>query len=270
MQSPRCSSRLTSLACLVLAACGHKPIAVPVSAAALTTTDGLPNAENRLELVDHANRLCVTIASREQRNLGYRAAARASALAPDDAALALLTARCAFLTADFETDEAVVVPLTDQGLAAVAKADPTGKEPLAAYYHALLLGMAVRLKGLDALGRLPEVLDALKVAKEKPEVDLGGPLRVLGMLYLNAPAWPAGPGDLEASLDLLKDAVTRYPSHPLNHLYFAEALHENDQRDAARSELTLAKSLARADLWGDANCSRWLEEIAKLETRLVN
>jgi hypothetical protein len=270
MQRSRCMNRAASLALLALAACGHKPVAVPVAPAAPTTTEGLPAADNRIALTDQAARLCVTIANRPQRTLGYRAAVRALSLAPDDATLALLSARCAFMTADFETEEATLITLTDDGLAAVARADATGKNPLAAYYRAVLLGLAVRLKGLDALGRLPEVLDALKIAREQPDVDLGGPLRVLGMLYLRAPAWPAGPGDLEAALELLKEAVTRYPSHPLNHLFFAEALRENDQQDAALSELTLARTLARADLWGEANTTRWLADIAALEARLGN
>ena len=187
MQRSRSTKAVTSLAALCLTACAHKPVVVPVTNAALATTDGLPGGDQRPELLAHGERLCVALAHREQRALGFRAATRALSLAPEDRVTAFLVARCAFLTADFETDAATIVALTDAGLTAIQKADPTGKDPLAAYYRALLLGMAVRLKGLDAIGELPKILDALKLAKESPDVDLGGPLRVLLRTISNKP-----------------------------------------------------------------------------------
>jgi hypothetical protein len=50
----------------------------------------------------------------------------------------------------------------------------------------------VQVKGLTAIGRLSELVSLLKTASAKPEIDQGGPLRVLGLLYVRAPAWPVG------------------------------------------------------------------------------
>lgn len=75
--------------------------------------------------------------------------------------------------------------------------------------------------------------------------DSGGPLRILGTLYVQAPPWPAGVGDLDTGLELLERAVQEHPSHPLNHFFLAKAYAKigrfRDARRVARRVLTFPR-----------------------------
>ena len=192
--------------------------------------------------------------------------ARASADQRSPAALIL--SRCAALCADGEPDTKKVLAETQIGIDAASVAGGGAKgDPRASYYLAVNLGMQLRLLGLDAIARIKELQDALAAAVADPSEDQGGPLRILAMLYLRAPAWPVGPGDPEAALPLLKDAVERFPSHPQNHLFYAMALEANGEREKALSELAIAADMARPSLWGES-AGRWLAEISALESQL--
>ena len=178
-------------------------------------------------------------------------------------------ARCTHLAADLERDDARVITLTEEGMAAIARAGlaaEDSKDAEAAYLHALNLGLFVRAKGMMAVGRLSELVSRLKVAGAAPALDEGGPLRVLGLLYVKAPGWPMGPGDLDAALELLGQAVRDYPDHPLNHLYLAYALVDAGERGQAAAELLRAKSLCATERFGEW-ARRWREEAEQLTAR---
>ena len=105
------------------------------------------------------------------------------------------------------------------------------------YYLAANLGLAIHdhpLQAADQLSTLEQELQ--KSAQLSPGVDDGGPLRLLGMLYLKAPAWPNGIGDGDKALELLNKAVDKYPRHPLNHLFLAQALWEVDEKEQQAKE----------------------------------
>lgn len=137
------------------------------------------------------------------------------------------------------------------------------------YYLAANLGLAVHdhvLQAADSLSRLEESLN--KAVRLSPAVDGGGPLRLLGMLYLKAPPWPSGIGDGDKALDLLKEAVGKYPDHPLNHLFYAQALWEVDeQAQPARAELAKGLELLRAGPWG-YNKAIWEREFQAIAKEL--
>ena len=127
----------------------------------------------------------------------------------------------------------------------------------ASYYHAVLTGQQMRIAGMrEALKLLDEEIRLLEAAQNIPDEDQGGPLRVCGMLLLRPPAWPAGPGDIDRALELLKSAAERYPSHPLNHLFYAAALNEDGSAEAAKEQLAAGIRLADEAVWGDA-AARW-------------
>ena len=134
----------------------------------------------------------------------------------DERRIALAYSRAAYLLAEIEPDEDRMVEIAEKGLAAAEKAGIANKDPEANFYYALNLGLVLKTKGLFALGRLPKLQETLKIAMEKPEQDMGGPLRVLGMLYLSAPEWPQGIGDEVPGL--LEQASTNY-LHPQNHIF---------------------------------------------------
>jgi tetratricopeptide (TPR) repeat protein len=142
-------------------------------------------------------------------------------------------------------------------------------EPVGAvhYYLAVNLGMAVRQHATLAVKNLKRLEEELSRARDlDPQEEQGGPLRVLGMLYLMAPPWPKGIGDGDKALELLKDAVQRFPQYPLNHIFYAQALwelEEDDAIDKVKIHLEKGRQLIEKGDWGTAR-DRWLKEIEKI------
>jgi tetratricopeptide (TPR) repeat protein len=139
------------------------------------------------------------------------------------------------------------------------------------YYLAANLGLAVRehiTLAVENLGRLEsEMKQALALS---PGIDDGGPLRLLGALYLKAPAWPNGIGDIDKALELLEKAVKEHPGHPLNHLFYAQALWEDGEDNAlaqVKEELALGERLLAEGDWG-YNKEAWKQEFGKFREEL--
>ncbi|HEY3450787.1 MAG TPA: tetratricopeptide repeat protein [Myxococcales bacterium] len=198
-----------------------------------------------------AERLCSTLTTRDQKLLGFSLAQRALAMSSHHTGAAIAVSHCAAVLTEWETDPGRLEAIAQVGLEAGKAAGAPDKDPRASYWMAINLGLSIQQRGMAALPLLPVEMAALKTSQAAKEIELGGPLRALGMLYLKAPSWPAGPGDLDAALELLKEAVETYPSHPLNHLFYAMALRESGDGEAASKELQRAHELARPELWGD-------------------
>lgn len=252
-------SRLTIAASLLLVACASTPGATPFMAVP-------PAASTQPAVAPSTPPTCRMLAPAAARAQGLALARAAHAAAPADRATALALARCTHLAADLEKDDGRVVALTEEGMAALAKPGPAADDPELAYVHALNLGLFVRARGMMAVGRLSELIARLKVAERKPDLDNGGPWRVLGLLYVKAPGWPVGPGDLDAALELLRRAVNDYPEHPQNHLYLAQALIEAGDRAQARAELSKARALCLPERFGDW-ATLWRGEVDQLMER---
>jgi hypothetical protein len=139
------------------------------------------------------------------------------------------------------------------------------------YYLAVNLGLAVRdhiTLAVENLARLENELRRAVVLS--PDVDAGGPLRVLGMLYLRAPPWPTGIGDGDKALRFLKQTVEKHPSHPLNHLFYAQAIWELEEEDAServKTELATGMKLLEEGSWG-YNKEPWKREFAVLQKQI--
>jgi len=131
------------------------------------------------------------------------------------------------------------------------------------YYLAANLGLAVREHPTLAMGNLGRLEGEMKQAVAlSPGIDDGGPLRLLGALYLKAPAWPNGIGDRDKALELLEKAAREHPGHPLNHLFYAQALcDEGDEASITRSksEFALGEKLLSEGNWG-YNKKPWKKE----------
>jgi tetratricopeptide (TPR) repeat protein len=244
-------------ACASGSAARPAPVAVPSAARVEPNVAAAPSPPP----ATGACRLLDSTAARAQ-GLADTRIARARAPADREAAFAL--ARCTHRHADVEKDDARVIALSEEGMAALAHLPADDAE--AAYLYAVNLGLFLRARGMMAVGRLSELVARLKVATAMPALDDGGPLRVLGLLYVKAPGWPIGPGDLEAALEILNRAVRDYPDHPLNHLYLAYALVDAGERGRARDELARARALCLADRFGDF-AARWREEADQLAAR---
>lgn len=131
------------------------------------------------------------------------------------------------------------------------------------YYLAANLGLVVRDHATLAMENLPRLQGEMQRAVDlSPEIDHGGPLRLLGMLYLKAPPWPTGFGDGEKALDLLREAVEKHPDHPLNRLFYAEVLWEADESspvERIEAELATGMRLLWEGNWG-YNRAFWEKE----------
>jgi len=139
------------------------------------------------------------------------------------------------------------------------------------YYLAANLGLAVRehiTVAMKNLGRLEiEMKQALALT---PDIDDGGPMRLLGALYLKAPAWPNGIGDLDKALELLEKAVKKHPGHPLNHLFYAQALwSEGDEAllTQVKAEFAQGEKLLAEGTWGH-NKAAWKKEFDEFRQEL--
>ncbi len=141
------------------------------------------------------------------------------------------------------------------------------EDPAALYWYAMNMGQLLLhhpLRALKNLGRMERSLK--KAAAGVPDLDGGGPLRVLGVLYVKAPAWPQGIGDADKGLDLLKQAVERHPEHPMNAYFLARALWDVDGdsvRDEVAANLAAARKALAAREWGWVS-RRWQRDIDAL------
>jgi tetratricopeptide (TPR) repeat protein len=186
-----------------------------------------------------------------------------------------LGSRIALRLAERNTDPNQRETLAAEGVRLAEEALALGAAPDAAvhYYLAANLGLAVRDRMTLAVQNLPRLESEMKRAVElNPGLDEGGPLRLLGMLYLKAPPWPTGIGDPDKALELLRQAAEQYPNHPLNHLFYAQALWEVEEDGAAdrvKAELAKGKEkLAQGD-WGYSR-QPWEKEFAEFQKELAD
>jgi hypothetical protein len=157
-----------------------------------------------------------------------------------------LGSRISLLLAERETNPEKREKLATQGVgfAETALANGGDGDGSVHYYLAANLGLAVRDHITLAMGNLGRLESEMKQAVAlSPNIDDGGPLRLLGALYLKAPAWPKGIGDIDKE----------HPEHPLNHLFYAQALWAEDDETALtqiKAEFALGEQLLATGNWG--------------------
>ncbi len=123
-----------------------------------------------------------------------------------------------------------------------------GKRVEGEYWLGVNVGQLARLKSSTKL--VPEVVAAAKLAAQADEkYDWAGPLRLLGATYARAPAPPTSVGDLDEGLRILHHAVEIAPKHPLNRLFYCDALLRNKDYDAAERECQLVVQTPQAPDW---------------------
>jgi len=148
---------------------------------------------------------------------------------------AKVACKVAFVLADCEQDRERQKALASEGARWGEIGFSLGgyKDAELAYYYAMNLGLAVQDNPLLALKNISRIEEKLRDAiRLDPSVDMGGPVRVLAMLYLKAPPWPQGPGDPDKALMLLRWASHHFGGHPLNHIFLARAYLEVIGEDA--------------------------------------
>ncbi len=112
------------------------------------------------------------------------------------------------------------------------KANPDSA--LALYVTAALTGLWAQhfpQQGLKAVPKMEAL--AIQAAKISPQLDHGGPDRLLGELYLKAPEFPVSVGDTQLAVEHYKAAATLAPHFAPNRLGLARAYLEDEQGDKA-------------------------------------
>jgi len=141
--------------------------------------------------------------------------------------------------ADNETNGTARIAAAKAGITVARQARELQPDSVAGHYwYALAVGLladADRSYGLKAVG---EMEPALRRAIELDEqYDYAGPVRVLGILLLRAPAPPVSIGSSRKGLRLLQRAAELFPDYPENLLYLAEAFRDNNRNVEARELL---------------------------------
>ncbi|MBI4767507.1 MAG: hypothetical protein HY787_23425 [Deltaproteobacteria bacterium] len=181
--------------------------------------------------------------------------------------------RICLLLAERETDPATQEKFAAEGVRFAEKALSPGarEDGRVLYYWAVNMGLVIRRHPTLALKNLKPMAERLEAAYQKvPAEEWGGPGRVLGLLYLKAPPWPQNIGDWDKALALLKQTVEQFPQHPLNHLFYAQALWDINQSgsiETIRRELEKSRELLQEERWGFAR-KAWTKEVEAFEKEL--
>jgi hypothetical protein len=119
------------------------------------------------------------------------------------------------------------------------------------YYRAVSIGRILDAQLVPDLSLVSELEAAGVRARElDPSFDQAGPLRLLALLYWQAPAWPVGPepaGDHEVIEGLFHEALTLAWGSAENHLCYAEYLSDRDRLTPAAEHLRMANDLLATD-----------------------
>jgi tetratricopeptide (TPR) repeat protein len=159
--------------------------------------------------------------------------------APTNATLAWEYARACFDWAEYATNDTQRADIAQVGIAAARRlANQETNLAQAHYYLAMNLGQLARTKTLGALRIVDEMEVLFQRAKRLDEkLDYAGSDRCLGLLYLDAPGWPASLGSRPKARQHLKQAVEIAPTYPENRLNLLEALLRWNDREAITLEL---------------------------------
>jgi hypothetical protein len=133
--------------------------------------------------------------------------------------------QAAFELADIVPSSSRRAKLANEGIAvckAALERDP--KLAPAQYYLALNLGQLARTKSIGALRLVSQMESGLKQSiRLAPELDFAGPYRSLGLLYRDAPGWPASVGSRSKARQHLQKAVELSSDFPENWLCLLES-----------------------------------------------
>ena len=177
-------------------------------------------------------------------------------------------ARACYDFADFATNDTERATLAVQGIAA-------GRQLLAHwpqsapghYYLAMNLGQLARTEILGALKLVKEMEREFKTADDLDEhFDYAGPARCLGLLYRDAPGWPASIGSRHKAREWLERAAKLAPEDPENHLNLIESRLNWNDRTGAGNELKSLDALwpkAQTNFVGKAWEPSWADWTAR-------
>lgn len=192
----------------------------------------------------------------------YRTTKQRHQSEPADDEAAWRFARACFEWAEFAKANADRAALAEEGIAAARSLITRKPNEAAGYYYlGMNLGQLARTRTLTALGIVSDMEEQFhKARKLDPHTDYAGPDRYLGMLYRDAPGWPASIGDRKKARQHLERAVELRPEYPENWLELLESCRAWEEREAFLKHFgpaALAVAEARKKLTGEYWEGRW-------------
>ncbi|MDB6052969.1 MAG: hypothetical protein JWN25_492 [Verrucomicrobiales bacterium] len=196
--------------------------------------------------------------------------------APTNTDLAVTLARLSFDLADIVSDKKRRAEVAARGMQVCeeALAQAPGSTGLH-YYLAMNAGQLARTKSIGAL-KLVERMEQefLKARQIDPGYDYAGPDRNLGLLYRDAPGWPARSGDRKNSIQHPRQAFQLHAEYPDNMLNLAESYaHWGDKETAEiyfkqyKAAIPSAQEKFRGNSWR-SSWDDWSSRSALLEHNL--
>ncbi|MCK4603091.1 MAG: hypothetical protein KAU41_00135 [Deltaproteobacteria bacterium] len=162
-----------------------------------------------------------------------------TATAGKDAGAAIKAASCYVVLIKQGGDKALRLADARQGRnLAEAAVNMLPNSGLVHYLAAHLTGLEAENDPMRGLNLVPTIeREALLAAKLNPEIDHGGPDRMLGELYLRAPGFPVSVGDSSKSVVHYRRALDHGPEFKENRLGLIEALLTEEKPGQACFEL---------------------------------
>lgn len=173
----------------------------------------------------------------KQTEQAYQKARARFRSAPNDPEAAWQFGRTCFDWADYATSDDQRAEIAQQGIAACRRLIESQPESaLGHYYLAMDLGQLAQTKSLGALKIVDQMEEEFKIARGlDSKLDHAGPDRNLGLLYRDAPGWPASIGSKSKAKAHLQNALKLSPDYPDNLLNLIEAdLKWGDRKGAIR------------------------------------
>jgi tetratricopeptide (TPR) repeat protein len=173
-------------------------------------------------------------------------------------------ARAAFDAADAAKDNKRREQFANEGIAACRQVIQRERTNAAAHYYlAMNLGELAQTKLIGALKLVNEIEREFSLAASlDPKFDYAGPERNLGLLYLEAPGWPASIGNRGKAKQHLLRAVELAPNYPENHLILLEAYLRLEDVKKLYEELKVTEELwpkAKKEFAGEEWASSWAD-----------
>jgi tetratricopeptide (TPR) repeat protein len=148
-------------------------------------------------------------------------------------------------------------------------------DPAPHFYLALNIGQLARTKLWTALGLIKDMEKAFFASiKADEKFNRASAHRSLGMLYQQAPGWPASIGSRSKARRHLEKAIELAPDFPDNHLTYMEALAAWDEKEHLRAALARyrkvlpeARQTYRGPEW-EQPWRDWQARLADLDKKL--
>jgi hypothetical protein len=182
----------------------------------------------------------------------------------DNTTNAIQFAKACFDYADICSNDSERASIASLGIAACRRLIASdAKSAPAHYYLGMNLGEQARTEFLGALRIVREMeREFTTAATLDKQYDHAGPERCLGLLYRDAPGWPASIGSNRKAKKNLEQAVTIASDYPENILNLAESDFKWHDNKTAQKELDTLDAMwpqAQKQFVGDAWAQNWAD-----------